>query len=144
MHSSDATRAPATHHLLAGQRRVPGKEERARLLVQGDEHGPVGGPGLRPAHEADHTLVLQAGLGGTGGPFLIHQLEDLVHVGQPRARLAHADPGLPEAGPCAGRESRRENTVTDPNGRVPDENPLHVQTFKSAADMQNSERPMWF
>lgn len=63
-----------THHLLAGQRRVPGKEERACLLVERDEHGPVGGPGLRPAHKADHTLVGQTGFGRTGGSVLIHQL----------------------------------------------------------------------
>lgn len=71
----NVTRAqPHTHHLLARQRRVPGKEECARLLVEGDEHGPVGGPGLRPTHKADHTLVPQAGFGRTEGPILIHQL----------------------------------------------------------------------
>ena len=63
-----------THHLLAGQGCVPVQEERARLLVQGDEHGPVGGPGFGPAHEADHALVAQAGLGRTGGAVLVHQL----------------------------------------------------------------------
>lgn len=106
---SNATRAqPQTHHLLAGQRRVPGKEERACLLIEGDEHGPVGGPGLRPTHKADHTLVGQTGFGRTGGSVLIHQLQDLIHVGQPLVCLAHTDPGLPEAGPCTKREAGRK------------------------------------
>lgn len=65
---------PRTHRLLAGQRRVPGEEERARALVQGDQHGPVGGPHLRPAHEAEDALVALAGLGGAGGAAVIHQL----------------------------------------------------------------------
>lgn len=91
-----------THLLLAGQRCVPGEEERARLLVQRDEHRPVGGPGLGPAHEADDALVPQAGLGRTEGPFLVHQPQDLVRVGEPLARPAHTDPGLPKAGRCGG------------------------------------------
>lgn len=49
-----------THHLLTSQGRVPGEEECARLLVQRDEHGPVGRSCLRPAHETDDTLIPQA------------------------------------------------------------------------------------
>ena len=101
---------PRTHRLLAGQGRVPGEEKRARALVQGDQHGPVGGPGLGPAHEADDALVAQASLGGAGGAVLVHQLQDLVHVGQPLARLAHADPGLPEAGPYAQHRAGGKDT----------------------------------
>lgn len=57
---SATVRLGHTHRLLTGQGRVPGEEECTRLLVQGDEHGPVGGSSLRPAHEADDTLVPQA------------------------------------------------------------------------------------
>ena len=89
---------------------MPGEEKRARALVQGDQHGPVGGPDLRPAHEADDALVAQAGLGGARGAALVHQLQDLVHVGQPLARLAHADPGLPEAGPCEQHRAGGKDT----------------------------------
>lgn len=105
-----------THHLLTGQGRVPGEEEGARLLVQGDKHGPVRGPSLRPAHEADDALIAQARLGGTRGSILVHQAQDLVHVGQLLAGLAHADPGLSEAGPCVWEEEGgvRESVVKFP------------------------------
>lgn len=131
-----------THRLLAGQWRVPGEEESARLLVQGDKHGPIGWPGLRPAHETDHALIAQAGFGGTRGPVLVHQLQDLVHISQPLAGLAHADPGLSKAGPCTTRERRRKYNHRL-NGQFSDENFLQIRTINFIASTYNFKCPIW-
>lgn len=62
---------------------------------------------------------------------------------QPLARLAHADPGLSEAGPCPKhRRESGKHTITDSNHSLSDENFLQNQTLKFTAN--TLEGPVWF
>lgn len=65
---------------LADQRGVPGEEVDALLLVGGHQHGPVPSHGLGLAHEAEHALVPEGGVGGARGPVFIGQLHHLVPI----------------------------------------------------------------